>query len=101
MRVELTGRSRRSPVSGSLAPRSFRWRVREHLGSRGPIVGILLYSGHMITGWLGLAAIPVMYVSGYFVAARPRQKPLAPQQVSDAPALRASLDEMLDAIHKR
>jgi hypothetical protein len=82
--------------------------VREYLGSRGHIVGmlfalvgILLYSGDMITGWLGLAAIPVMYVSGYFVAARPRQKPLAPQQVSDAPALRASLDEMLDAIHKR
>ena len=65
------------------------------------LAGILLYSGHMITGWLGLAAIPALYATGYFVAARPRQKPLAPQQVSDAPALRDSLDEMLDAIHKR
>ena len=108
MRIGVSRRSRRSPVSGSLAPRSFSWRVREFLGSRGHVVGmlfalvaILLYSGHQITGWLGLAAIPVMYATGYFVAARPRQKPLAPQQVSDAPALRSSLDEMLDAIHKR
>jgi hypothetical protein len=65
------------------------------------LVGILLFSSNLITGWLGIAAIGVLYATGYFVAARPRQKPLAPQQASDAPHLRASLDEMLAAINKR
>ena len=108
MRFGFSRRSRRSPVPSSLAPKSYSWRIRNFLGSRGHIVGmffalagILLFNAGWMTGLLGLGAIAALYVTGYFVAERPTQKALAPQRTADAPQLRDSLDEMLAAINKR
>jgi hypothetical protein len=85
----------------------YRWRIRRFLGSAGHIVGMVFAIGGIIMlnsgltgGLLGVALIAVLYVTGYFIAERPRTTGLRPQQSKDAPTVRAQLDEMLSAIRK-
>jgi hypothetical protein len=98
----------RPRVVRNTTPRSYVWRVKHYLGSSGHVVGmvfaiagIVLFTSGLITGWLAVAVVAALYVTGYFFAARPRQEQLAPQQATDAREVRDALDEMLAAIKKR
>lgn len=97
-----------SRLVGGMTPRSYSWRVKHYLGSIGHIVGmlfaiagILLFSSGLTAGWLGVALIVFMYVTGYFAAQRQPRSQVAQQHVGDAIQVRDALDEILAAIKKR
>ena len=84
------------------------WHIKRYLGSRGHLVGTLAAIGGIVLldtgltdGILGFIAIGVLYVTGYFVASRPRQTRFGESAARDAPRIAASLDELLAVIRMR
>jgi hypothetical protein len=100
---------KRSSNSRPFVGVGFGWRLKRFLGSGGHIVGmlaaiggILLLDGGLTDGWIGIALVPVLYLTGYFFAARPRiGHSVRPMMARDAPQVRARLDELLSAIRPR
>ena len=86
----------------------YQWQLRRFLGSRGhvvgmlfAIVGLILLNNGVMSGYLGLAMVILLYATGYFFAERPQIERLPVTQTRDAPAIQAALDEMLSAIRVR
>jgi hypothetical protein len=85
-------------------------RVWRFLGSPAHLVGtlfaifaILLLDGGLTGGAVGVALIPLMYVTGFAVVARRRfvGAAIGPFAAKDAPRVRAQLDEMIATIRMR
>ena len=84
------------------------WRIRRFLGSPGhllgtifAIVGIVLLDSGLTSGLEGFAVVGLLYLTGYFVAARPRLTTFGAPQAKDAPRIQASLDELVAIIRMR
>ncbi len=90
------------PPTGVMGSRLWRF-----LGSPAHLVGtlfaigsILLLDGGLTGGVVGIALIPVMYVTGFAVVARRHvvAAHVGPLAARDAPHIRAQLDEMIKSI---
>jgi hypothetical protein len=87
---------------------SLGWRIRRFLGSAGHVVGMLFAIGGLLllnngitSGPIGLALIGVLYVTGYFLAARPKLTPLGAPRSTETAKVSDQVDEMLAAIRRR
>jgi len=84
------------------------WRIRRFLGSRGHVVGALAAIGGLILLNVGLISFPLaalviggLYLTGYFVGARPQLSTLGQDQARGADQIEAGLDELLATIRKQ
>ena len=65
------------------------------------IIGIVLLDSRLTSGLEGFAVVVILYVTGYFVAARPRLTTFGASPARDVTRIQANLDELVAVIRMR